>query len=417
MSHWATFKQTATNLWVTLRHDILALAVFLNGLLIFKTIYGMSVNLLDIFHIKAFSELDLSLLANAPLFMLGVFLVLNSIGLLFRAKLAWAISIILLLIALIYTLHFYPWLKFSIGFCIFTLVFLLILRKDFSHSSAAAGTIFAFISFTTLLFYSTYGALYLSEGFNPRIESLMTAFYFSIETMSTVGYGDIVPVSESARLFTISVIISGITVFATSMTSIFGPLIRGGFNKLVKGNNHTMHRKDHFIVCGHSILAINTILQLNQRGQNVTVISNLPEDDIKQLEQRLGDNADVIPGDSNDSSVLKKAGIDHCRAILALSDNDADNAFVVLSAKDMSSDVKTVLAVSDSKNLNKIKMVHPDIILSPQLFGSEILARVLNGEEINNDMLVSMLLNSGHGIFSDNDELETKADSKESAQK
>lgn len=74
----------------------------------FKTIYGMSVNLLDIFHIKAFSELDLSLLANAPLFMLGVFLVLNSIGLLFRAKLVWAISIILLLIALIYTLHFYP---------------------------------------------------------------------------------------------------------------------------------------------------------------------------------------------------------------------------------------------------------------------------------------------------------------------
>ena len=52
----------------------------------------------------------------------------------------------------------------------------------------------------------------------------------------------------------------------------------------------------------------------------------------------------------------------------------------------MSKDVKTVLAVSDSKNLNKIKMVHPDIILLPQLFGSEILARVLNGEEINNDM-------------------------------
>ena len=42
---------------------------------------------------------------------------------------------------------------------------------------------------------------------------------------------------------------------------------------------------------------------------------------------------------------------------------------------------------------------------------------ILNGEEINNDMLVSMLLNSGHGIFSDNDEQETKADSKESAQK
>ena len=76
---------------------------------------------------------------------------------------------------------------------------------------------------------------------------------------------------------------------------------------------------------------------------------------------------------------------------------------MVLSAKDLSKDVKTVLAVSDSKNLNKIKKVQPDIILSPQLFGSEILARILNGEEIDNNMLVSMLLNSGHGIFSDQD--------------
>lgn len=134
----------------------------------------------------------------------------------------------------------------------------------------------------------------------------MTAFYFSIETMTTVGYGDIVPVSEAARLFTISVIISGITVFATSMTSIFGPLISGGLNRLVKGNKHTMNRKDHFIVCGHSILAINTILQLNQRGQNVTVITNLSEDEANQLEQRLGGKFDIISGDSNDSAVLKK---------------------------------------------------------------------------------------------------------------
>ena len=66
MSHWTTFKQTATKLWVTLRHDILALAVFLNGLLIFKTIYGMSVNLLDIFHIKAFFRAGSLLAGKRP---------------------------------------------------------------------------------------------------------------------------------------------------------------------------------------------------------------------------------------------------------------------------------------------------------------------------------------------------------------
>ena len=100
MSHLAVFKRVIIKLWLACRHDITALAVLINGLLIFKTIYGMSVSLLDIFHIHAYTGLDLSLLANAPLFMLGVFLVLNSIGLLFRAKLAWAISLILLLITL-----------------------------------------------------------------------------------------------------------------------------------------------------------------------------------------------------------------------------------------------------------------------------------------------------------------------------
>ncbi len=94
-----------------------------------------------------------------------------------------------------------------------------------------------------------------------------------------------------------------------------------------------MNRKDHFIVCGHSILAVNTILQLNQRGQKVTVITNLPEDEANLLDQRLGGNFDMILGDSNDSAILKKAGIDDCRAILALSDNDADNAFVCFQRK------------------------------------------------------------------------------------
>lgn len=124
------------------------------------------------------------MLANAPLFMLGVFLVLNSIGLPEPGKARMGNQYHFVVDSANLHPAFYPWLKFSIGFCIFTLVFLLILRKDFSHEMALAnGTIFAFISFTTLLFYSTYGALYLSEGFNPQIESLMTAFYFSIETI------------------------------------------------------------------------------------------------------------------------------------------------------------------------------------------------------------------------------------------
>lgn len=241
-------------------YDIFVLVVFLNGLFIFKIIYGMLVNLFDIFYIKVFLELDFFLLVNVLFFMFGVFFVLNFIGLLFWVKFVWVISIILLLIVLIYILYFYFWLKFSIGFCIFMLVFLLILCKDFFYSSVVVGIIFVFISFMILLFYLIYGVFYLSEGFNLWIESLMIVFYFLIEIMLIVGYGDIVFVFELVWLFIILVIIFGIIVFVIFMILIFGLFICGGFNKFVKGNNYIMYRKDHFIVCGYLIFVINMIL-------------------------------------------------------------------------------------------------------------------------------------------------------------
>lgn len=400
MQHIRSFLHRAHELWMAKRHYLAALAVFFNGILIFKTVYGLPIDLLSVFNVSNFSEENLALLTNAPWFMLGVLLVLNSLGLMFKARTAWTMSITLLLITFVFTLHFFPNLHQSIWLCSGTLIFLWLLKNDFQQSSATAGGIFAAISFLLLVIYATYGTLYFGDGFQPKIDNLLTAFYFSMVTMTTVGYGDILPVSDPARMFTISVIIAGITVFATSVTTIFGPLIRGGINRLVKGNNRHMNRENHYIVCGTSMMAMNTISQLSQRGLPVTIITTRGEDDFAQINLSLEGKFDIISGDSSDSGVLKKAGVEHCRALLALTDSDADNAFIVLSAKDISHDVKTVLIVNDSKNITKLKKVQPDIVLSLQLFGSEVLARMLNGEQINNDMLISMLFSGNEDLFS-----------------
>lgn len=399
LNRYSRIKQNVIKFWLELRHIAIAFLVLINGFLIFKTIYGMSTSLTSLFQINSFTGLDWSDLANGPWFMLGVFLVLNSVGLFFRARLAWAVSIVLLLITLIFTFHFYPYQSVSIYLCIASLIALVIFGKDFDRSSATAGGIFSAISFTVLLFYATYGALYFGNGFHPKINSLMTAFYFSIVTMTTVGYGDVIPVSEPARLFTTSVIIAGITVFATSVTTVFGPIIRGGLNKLVKGNHQQMDRTDHFIICGMSILATNTVSQLAKRGMKLTIITNRSDDEAEIIERKLGGKFDIIYGDACDNTLLAQAGIQYSKALLALTNNDAENAFIILSAKDQYPDVKTVLAVNDSQNMNKVKQVKPDVVLSPQLFGSEVLASVLTGEAIDNDKLVTMLVNSGEGLI------------------
>ena len=160
-----------------------------------------------------------------------------------------------------------------------------------------------------------------------------------------------------------------------------------------------MVRTDHFIICGISALATGTIIQLRQRGLPLTLITTKPPEEVAQLEQRVNGALDVVTGDGTDDSVLHNAGVQHCRAILALSEDDALNAFVVLTAREMNPEIKTVLVVNDAKNIHKVKQVKADVVLSPQLFGSEILASVIVGEDLDHQRLIAMLQTSGHGLF------------------
>nr|WP_244275950.1 voltage-gated potassium channel protein [Enterovibrio norvegicus] len=390
--------------WRYLRHFLVAVAVFFNGLLILRSVWGQPIDLIELFNIKSFTNINWADAVNGPWLLLGVFLMFNAIGLLYRARIAWAVSIILLAIVFTFTWHFFPQLTRHLYWSGGAILLLMVMGKDFNHSSATAGGIASFISFAVLLFYATYGALYFGAGFQPVIHDLMTAFYFAMVTMTTVGYGDIIPHSEPARLFTISVIIAGITVFATSVTTVFGPVIRGGLNKLVKGVQKPMNRKNHFIVCGTSVLATSTIAQLKKRGFDVTVLTSEDEEKFPAIEQRIGSKLDILSGDTTDNTLLKEAGAEQCKAVLALTTDDATNAFIVLSVKELSADIKTVIAVNDAKNMNKVKQVKADVLLSPQLFGSVVLASVLSGEPLSHDDLLNMLLTSGDGLFDKSEE-------------
>ncbi len=392
------FWYAVETFWLQSRHLVAAYAVFINGLLIFRNIEGLASGLPVQVEINDILALNWSDVASGPWFLLGMFLMLNALGMLFRARIAWAVGVFLLAIALAYTINYHPEPHVRAVFCAVTLAGVTLLGKDFDRYSATADTIFAVISFSILLLYGTYGTLYFGSGFSPKIDNLTTAFYFSVVSMTTVGYGDIVPVTESARLFTISMIVGGITVFATSLTTFGGSMIRRGIDKLAKGRRHTMIRKDHFIVCGTSVLAMGTISQLMQKGLGITVVTAHTEEEFAQFEQRVGRELDLVSGDVTDNAVLDKAGIIDCQALLALSDDDATNAFIVLTARDMNPNIKTVLVVNDAKNMNKVRQVKADVILSPQLFGSEILASVLSGETLDHEKLASMLLASGHGL-------------------
>jgi len=325
-------------------------------------------------------------LLEIPRLVLGVGLQVIALGLILKARIAWAFSLVLLIgIG-----------TFGIlgdggraGLGIYTLVLviaLIVYWRRFDRASVTAGSLFALVSVLSLLIYAVFGTLYLGNEFNPPVTDVGTAFYFSIVSMSTVGYGDITPHTITARLFAASIIILGITVFATSISAIAGPVIGGNLKRLVKGRFSTAMRKNHIIIAGETPLALSVYDGLRRRGEEVTVI--VPTGSAQEYPAA----ADLIEGDSSSVEVLHTAGVTRARYVLALRADDAENAFIVLAAKEATGDsgAKTVALVNTSKHLEKIRRVQPDMVFSVQLLGAELLTRAINGEPMDSQAITDL---------------------------
>lgn len=346
-------------------------------------------------HVAGQNILDISKAAlqavvnGAPSATAGVFLVVMAFGLLTRSRLAWVIALIAAAVSA--TLIWLVWPGPQSGkagllfFNLAALILLLVSGRAFSRSSVASASLFAIASVVLLITYAVLGTYLLGPGFNPPITDLVTALYFAVVTMSTVGYGDIAPRSSEARLFAISVIILGITVFATSVSALLVPLINRRMEHLLGQGGKKVSRSNHYVIAGGSALARNTQKELVARDQRVTfILSRQPESGWEEQ--------DVVVGDASDLDVLGKADARDAKAVLALGDDDSENAFVVMAAKEVSEKLKTVAVVNDSRNMDRVKRVRPDVIIAPQVLGGELLAMALSGEKVNSDQLVQQLL-------------------------
>ncbi|CFB60802.1 Voltage-gated potassium channel Kch [Pandoraea apista] len=335
-----------------------------------------------LFGLNAIERIDFSHLPRA---LAGLALVALACGLVIRARTAWAFTLVMLTLAA--AINFHLNIRFDLTFALSLVCIALLLWywREFDRASFAAATLYTLVAVFALLVYATFGTMYLGREFAPPVTDLATAFYFSIVTMTTVGYGDIVPHSTDARLFTASVIIFGISVFATSLTVVIGPLVGGNLRKILAGRFIHVIRKNHFIVAGASPLAINVHHELTKRGWPVTVIIASGTDN------PYPEDADVMHGDASDNAVLTQAGIEHAKAVLALRADDSENAFIVLASKEIAPTVRTIASVNDSKHLSKLKRVQPDMIFAPPVVGGELLARTLSGETVDNDTVMRLL--------------------------
>ncbi|MGH8260677.1 MAG: ion channel, partial [Steroidobacteraceae bacterium] len=222
---------------------------------------------------SAEQSLDIPGIRGVPHEAIGVLLLVVAIGMLWRSRLAWVLAFLLTLGAVILELS--PLSATSKPFIVFSvllLIVLLVFRRSFSRASLATGTLFALTGILFALGYGILGSYVLGAGFNPKIHDFVQAVYFAVVTMATVGYGDITPRTPETQLFTVSLIILGLAVFATSLTAIVGPLIDSRMAKLLQPKRKRMKRASHIIVIGDGPLARTTIKALSARGLQTTAV-------------------------------------------------------------------------------------------------------------------------------------------------
>ncbi|QUT00807.1 NAD-binding protein [Proteus terrae] len=367
---------------------MMSLLLILNGIFIIYSILLSRGIYLD-WEIHGFSawlkSLGVLKLLDIPKVMLACALILLSIFMYLGARIAWCVSLILLATIIFLDVAVYQQMGFQSYFSFILAIGLLMSWRAFPHHSLTSAGFVAFICILSLLLFSMLGSLYIGDEFKPHITTLMDAFYFSIVCMTTLGFGDIVPVSTNARIFTLTVVILGITVFTTSIVYVMGFLARGT-RDIVKKRIAKMH--NHFIIIGSSVLASQLEKGLRDQGKQVIAIctdKNKATYDVQ---------ANIIEGDPTNLKTLLSANIAKASWVATLSESDAENTFILLTIQECSNvNAKLITIINQDENRDKISRLRPDMLFSLASLGKEIMMKVLCGESISSSDVTDLLLN------------------------
>ncbi|MES3162208.1 MAG: NAD-binding protein [Halorubrum sp.] len=244
--------------------------------------------------------------------------------------------------------------------------------RDFSPSPTqlAAGAALA-----TAISYGTVGTYALRDEFGG-VETIVDAFYFTVVTASTVGYGDITPqtgaASDIAQLFVLSSLVMNVAAFAVALGVLLTPAIEAQLSKALGKMTEKQFDllDDHVLVLGYGDLTEPILEELTERGGVDFAVITTDEN----AARRLGDrDVPVLTADPSDVEPLQRSHIESARAVVVATEDDARDALAILTARQLNPSVRIVAAATQRENINKLRRAGADQVISPSTLGGHIL--------------------------------------------
>ena len=213
--------------------------------------------------------------------------------------------------------------------------------------------------------------------------NFLDAFYMTTITVTTTGFKEVKPLSDAGKLFTMFLLIASWASFAFAITRITQFVTSGEINKYFK-TRRIMKAIDklsgHVIICG-----------FGRNGQQAALtlkIHNVPFVILEKNEERMGrisaDHPTLIflLGDATEDEVLKRAGIENARALITALPEDADNVFIVLSARAMNNTIQIISRASDYSSILKLKKAGANNVIMPDRIGGTHMATLVSKPDV-----------------------------------
>ena len=205
---------------------------------------------------------------------------------------------------------------------------------------------------------------------------LIDAFYMAAITMTTVGFGEVRPLSNDGRLFTVVLILMGVGVVAYGFSTLLEYILTADLANTLRRRRMSREirkMRNHVIVCGYGRVGESAVNSLRNSQRTVVVI----ERDHDTIVKAMSEGLTVIEGDATRDEILIEAGIERAWGLVVCTADDSRNLFIVLSARSLNADLYIVTRSIDAENERKMRRAGANRVVSPYQIGGKHMANII----------------------------------------
>jgi voltage-gated potassium channel len=210
--------------------------------------------------------------------------------------------------------------------------------------------------------------------------SFFDSLYMTVITISTVGYGEVFPLSVTGRIWSIILILFGVSlvgIIAGKFAEILTDIRIFRRNKMLQ---KIKDLKNHIIVCGYGRMGQIVCESLQHSGKLFVVIDH----DNKVIEELIRENIPAIEGDATLDETIEKANVKDARACVCTLETDADNLFVTFSVRDKNKNALIISRCKEAANTIKLKKAGANRVINPYEVSGKTIAQILLQPAIHN---------------------------------